>query len=94
MISSGKIVGVFPENFLGQKKKKLKTGAVRLSIETNVPILPIGLSPSYIPLNSRIVIGKARHASKSKDIRKQASELMEEVYVLMKKGMQKPIIAD
>ena len=82
LIESGEIVGIFPEAGL-RKTKNLKTGAIRLALETNAPILPIGLKSSYIPFNSAINIGKPVYLKKNKkNLKKQMSDLMEEVYRL------------
>ena len=82
LIKSGKIVGIFPEGRLGKKEKKLKTGAVRLAIETNTPILPIGLKSSYVPFNSTLNIGKLIYPKKGKNVEKQTMGIMKEVYRL------------
>ena len=51
LIKSGEIVGIFPEGGIG-KTRNPKTGAVRLALETNIPILPIGIKSSYLPFKS------------------------------------------
>ena len=82
LIESGEIIGIFPEAGL-RKTKNLKTGAIRLALEMNAPILPIGLKSSYIPFNSAINIGKPIYLKKNKkNLKKQMSDLMEEVYRL------------
>ncbi|MBI3035009.1 1-acyl-sn-glycerol-3-phosphate acyltransferase [Candidatus Woesearchaeota archaeon] len=82
LIKSSEIVGIFPEGGL-RKTKNLKTGAVRLALETKAPILPIGLKSSYIPFNSAINIGKPVYLKKNKkNLKKQMSDLMNEVYRL------------
>ena len=82
LIQSGEVVGIFPEGRLGKKEKKPKTGAVRLSLETKVPILPIGLKSSYLPFNSALNIGKLIYLKKGKNIEKQTIDIMKEVYRL------------
>ena len=83
-IESGEIVGIFPEGRLERKNRREnpKTGAVRLAIETNTPILPIGIKFSYKPFSSTINIGKLKYMKKGKDIKKQTLDLMDYVYSL------------
>lgn len=81
LIESGEIIGIFPEAGL-RKTKNPKTGAVRLALETNVSVLPIGIKSSYIPFNSTLNIGKPIHLKKKNNIKKQMSDLMKEVYRL------------
>ncbi|MBS3105899.1 1-acyl-sn-glycerol-3-phosphate acyltransferase [Candidatus Woesearchaeota archaeon] len=83
LINSGEIVGIFPEGHLEAKVRNPKTGAIRLALETNAPILPIGLKSSYIPFNSTLNIGKLIYLKKNKkNLKKQASDLMKKVYQL------------
>ena len=56
LLKKKEIVGIFPEG--GINTKKFKTGVVRLSLDTNTPILPIKIKSSYIPFNSELIIGK------------------------------------
>ena len=81
LIKSGEIVGIFPEGGT-RRTKNPKTGAIRLVLETKTPILPIGIKSSYIPFNSTVNIGKLIHLKKKNNIKKQISDLMEEVYRL------------
>ena len=82
LIESGEIVGIFPEGGL-RRTKNPKTGAVRLALEINTPILPISLRSSYIPFNSTLNIGKLIYLKKNKkSLKKQTLKLMEYVYKL------------
>lgn len=81
LIKSREIVAIFPEGGI-KRTKKPKTGAIRLSIKTKVPILPIGLKSSYMPFKSTLNIGKLFYPKKNGNIKKQAVELMEYVYKL------------
>ena len=72
LINSGEIVAIFPEGGIG-KTKNPRTGAVRLAIETKMPILPIGLKSSYIPFNSTLNIGKPVYMERNKSIKKENS---------------------
>lgn len=84
-IKSGEIVGIFPEGRLERKKRieNPKTGAVRLALETNTPILPIGIRSSYLPFNSKISIGKPLYFNKNKKgMKQQTRHLMKLVYRL------------
>ena len=81
LIESGEIVGIFPEG--GTRRTRYpKTGAVRLALETNTPILPIGIKSSYVPFNSIITIGKPISLNKNKNIEKQTLDLMKHIYNL------------
>ena len=82
IIKSGEIVGIFPEG--GRKRtKNPKTGALRLAIETNTPILPMGIKSSYLPFSSILNIGKLIYLKKNKkNLKKQAIKLMKYVYKL------------
>ena len=78
-----KIIGIFPEGNIDAKKKNLKTGAVRLAIETNTPILPIGINSSYVPFSSTMRIGKLIYLKNGKsDIEKMGTNIMKKVYNL------------
>ena len=81
LINSGKIVGIFPEGDT-RRTKDPKTGAVRLAIETNTPILPIAVKSSYLPFNSTMNIVTLFYSNKNKSIKKQTLDLMEEIYRL------------
>lgn len=82
LIEAGEIVSIFPEGHLYKKVRNPKTGAVRLAIETNTQILPIGIVSSYLPLKSKINIGKPIHLKKGKSVEKQAFSLMKHIYQL------------
>jgi len=79
-----RIVALFPEgNFRKRTKKSFKTGAIRLAIETNTPILPIGIKSSYFPFSSTINIGKLVYLKKDgKTNEKKINSLMKHVYEL------------
>lgn len=81
-IKSGKIVGIFPEGHLKARIRYPKVGALKLALETNTPILPIGLKSSYIPFNSGVNIGKLVYISKKKPLEKQIIEIMKKIYEL------------
>lgn len=82
LIKSGEIVGIFPEGGT-RKTKNPKTGAIRLALETKVPILPIGLKSSYLPFRATLNIGKPVYVRRNgKNIKNQAKELMKYVYKL------------
>ena len=82
LIESGEIVGIFPEGRLYKKVRPLKTGAVRLALETNVPILPIGLKSSWTPFSSKLNIGKPVYLKDGIDIEKKIEDLIKCVYKL------------
>ena len=82
-LEKGKIIGIFPEGYIKAKIRTPKTGAVRLAIETNTPILPIGIKSSYLPFNSTVNIGKLTHFKKNeKNFKEQTESLMKHVYEL------------
>ena len=82
-VKKGRIIGIFPEGHLDAKVRYPKTGAARLSIETKIPILPIGIkSPPWI-FGTTMRIGKLKHLKK-KNVEGQTRELMEYVYRLKK----------
>lgn len=82
IIKSGEIIGIFPEGGT-RRTKNPKTGAVRLAIETKVPILPIAIKSSYAPFSSTLNIGKLIYLKKNKkSLKKQARELMTKIYKL------------
>jgi len=81
-VKSGKIVGICPEGHLNAKIRYPKTGAVRLALDTKMPILPIGIKSSYLPFSSEITIGKPVHLKKGKNIKDQTLDLMKHVYRL------------
>ena len=80
-LKSGAIIGIYPEGST-KVKNKLKTGAIRLAIESNKPILPIGLNSSWKPFTATIKIGKPFYADKNTDINLQTKRLMKKVYAL------------
>ncbi|MBI2659289.1 1-acyl-sn-glycerol-3-phosphate acyltransferase [Candidatus Woesearchaeota archaeon] len=82
LVETGEIVGIFPEGRLYRRVRPLKTGALRLAFETKAPILPIGLKSSWIPLNSKLNIGKLIYVRNKNNIKKQMSGLMKEIYKL------------
>ncbi len=84
LIESGEIVAIFPEGRLERKNraKNPKTGVVRLALETNTPILPMGIKFSYVPSSSTLNIGKLVYARKNKDVKQQTKELMKYIYKL------------
>ncbi len=80
--AEGKIIGIFPEGHLKASDRNPKSGAARLAAEMNIPILPIGIVPSYSPKGSRINIGKPVYLKKSKSPKKQIIKVMQKVYRL------------
>lgn len=82
LVNAGEIVGIFPEGHLEAEIRNPKSGAVKLALETNIPILPIGVKSSYLPFSSRITIGKPVYPNKIKNIEKQTLDLMNRIYSL------------
>lgn len=82
LIKSGEIIAIFSEGGT-RRTKNPKTGAIRLAIETNAPILPIGIKSSYKPFSSTLNIGKLIYLEKGKkSLKKQARDLMGYTYKL------------
>lgn len=75
------MIGVYP-NGSTRIKNKLKTGAIRMSIESKKPILPVGLNSSWKPFTATIKIGKLFYANKNADVRIQTKNLMRKIYRL------------
>lgn len=83
-LSRGRIIGIFPQgNYKKENNSNFKTGAIRLALETNTPILPIGISSSYTPFATTINIGKLIYLKKrKKSFEQQASLLMNNIHKL------------
>ena len=83
-LKKGKIIGIFPQgDYKTQNKNIFKTGVIRIATETKTPILPVGIKSSYIPLNSKLNIGKLIYLNKNnKNFENQTTDLMKQVYKL------------
>jgi len=85
-IKRGNIVGIFPQGgYKGEKNNNFKTGAIRLALESNVPILPIGLKSSYLPFRTKINVGKLIWVKGNNELQKKAENLMKTIYKLRTK---------
>lgn len=80
-LKSGGIICIYPEGST-KIKKKLKTGAIRLAIDSGTPILPVGLNSSWKLFTAAIRIGKPFYADKNIGIRLQTKRLMKKAYML------------
>ena len=80
-LKHGAIIGIYPEGST-KVKNRLKTGAIRLAIESNKPILPVGLNSSWKPLAATVNIGKPFYADKKAGANIQTKCLMERIYKL------------
>jgi len=78
----GNIVGLFPEGYLHIKGKAPSDGAVRLALETKIPILPVAVKSSYMPLKSEVIFGKPFLITDKKNTKKQMSTIMKDIYEL------------
>lgn len=84
-LKHGHIVGIFPQGHITSKKRNPRVGAIRLALETNTPILPIGIKSSYFPFSATLNIGKLIHLKKdNKSIEMETADLMNHVYGLTK----------
>jgi 1-acyl-sn-glycerol-3-phosphate acyltransferase len=83
-LKRGKLIGIFPQgNYKKDNNKNFKTGALRLALETNTPILPVGISSSYTPFATTINIGKLIHLKKrKKSFDQQITSLMNHIHKL------------
>jgi 1-acyl-sn-glycerol-3-phosphate acyltransferase len=87
-LKKGNIVGIFPQgNYKKSTNKEFKTGFIKLSLETDAPILPVGIKSSYVPFISTVNIGKPVYLKKNKEgLEKQAKHLKDYVYGLRNQG--------
>ena len=94
LIQEGKIVGIFPEGRrrkVSKKKQKPKSGAILFSIESGVPIVPVGIFGNYRLFSKmRVFYGKPYYpvpngtrVSKH-EMEALAQELMDRIYSLDK----------
>ncbi len=82
-IKKGKIIGIFPQGDYKKGNNTFKTGVIRLALETNTPILPIGIKSSYTLFSSALNMRKLIHLEKNKKtIEQKAEDLMSHVYQL------------
>lgn len=82
-VAKNKIVGIFPEGHMKKRNGTPRTGALRLALETNTPILPIGIHHNKGLLRSNMSIGKLFFLKKNKESQeKQMKEIMKIVYNL------------
>jgi len=94
ILKNGNIVTIFPEGTRVRNGKKIepKPGAVRLSIMTGVPIVPVGIRGNYKIFNRVLVrIGQPIDFSKYKgaklseeEIKELSLRLMNDIYALAK----------
>src|SRR3989344_8142129 len=80
ILEAGGIVGIFPEG--SSKRNHYKTGAVRLSYETKLPILPVGIRIVIKPFGSTINIGKPYCIKSDKNPKRQTASLLKKIYAL------------
>ncbi|HEY8499938.1 MAG TPA: lysophospholipid acyltransferase family protein [Clostridia bacterium] len=98
LIQEGKIVGIFPEGRrrkVSKKKQKPKSGAILFSIESGVPIVPVGIFGNYRLFSKmRVFYGKPYYpvpdgARVSKhEMEALAQDLMDRIYSLDKSQEQ------
>lgn len=82
-LNDGEIVGIFPEGYLNRGDRTPKTGAVRLAVDSGVPIVPVGIDYKK---NSMFVvtinIGRLFYPDQNADVKKEIQRLMKRVYML------------
>ena len=82
VLKKGEIVGIFPEGHLKSEHREVKSGAIRLAIETNTPILPVKVTSNYFPFWSTVVFGKLIEPERVKNDYRNPERLMNEIYNL------------
>ena len=82
MIKNGEVVGIFPEGHLKHRKKNPRKGAIRLAVETKIPILPVKVNSHYFPFMSTITFGRLITPEKIKQDYKNPQRLIDEIYNL------------
>ena len=91
VLQNNGVVGIFPEGTFNKTKNVLapfKIGAVKLSKENNVPIIPIAIKGSYERGKLEIIAGEKFNA-KSNDLDLENKNLMEKLenMLIMKKDV-------
>ena len=78
-LKEGEIVGIYPEGTRerGRGLLPFKTGAVRMSYEANVPIIPFVTIGRFRPFRKGVVIRFGKPYKAKKDVEKSNNELRE-----------------
>ena len=78
ILKNNKIVGIFPEGTFNKTKNILlpfKIGAIKLSHDNNVPIIPIAIKGSYKRNKLKIIVGN-KYYTKSNDLDYENKKIM------------------
>ncbi|QST02275.1 1-acyl-sn-glycerol-3-phosphate acyltransferase (plasmid) [Pontibacillus sp. ALD_SL1] len=82
LLKEGKAVGVFPQGTRVKRGERgsVKTGAVRLSVDGNVPIVPVSIKTSYRFFSSIVIrFGKPYYPNPLETPRRNANVLMNKI---------------
>ena len=86
-LNKGEIIGIYPEGTRerGRGLLPFKTGAVRMALESNSPIIPFATIGKYKPFRKGIIVRFGKPYKPKKDIEKSTNELREIVKELLEK---------
>lgn len=86
-LRNGKIIGIYPEGTRerGRGLLSFKTGAVRMSYETNTPIIPFAIVGRYKPFKKGVIVRIGKPYIAKEDINKSNDELREIIRRLLEK---------
>ena len=84
ILKAGNPLCIFPEGTrVKNEGSTAKTGAVRLAVKMNCPIIPVRIQGSYKPFSKMTVtVGKPYFPVKESDAKTQAEELKDMIYKL------------
>ena len=86
-LKNGEIIGIYPEGTRerGRGLLPFKTGAVRMALEANVPIIPFATIGEYKPFKKGIVVRFGKPYKPKKDVEKSTKELRNIIKDLLEK---------
>ena len=86
-LKNGDIVGIYPEGTRerGRGLLPFKTGAVRMSLDANVPIIPFAVVGMYKPFRKSVIVKFGKPYKATKDIERSNEKLREIIKNLLEK---------
>ena len=89
LLNEGEVVGIFPEGTFNKTEYVImpfKIGAVKMSNNTDAPIVPFAIVNNYklFRKSAKIIFGKPYHIKDKLDLRKENITLMNKVIKLLK----------